>query len=147
MAQVCEIPLDNADDPEIKEILVKYSHIAIIGLSNNKEKPSYQVAKYLKEHNYEIYPVNPKYENILGVRCYPNLSVIPDSIEIVDIFRKPSTIPEIVEDAIKCGAKVVWMQLGIVNNPAAQRAKEAGLNVVMSKCMMVEHKRLIKPQT
>jgi predicted CoA-binding protein len=147
MAQVCEIPIDNVDDPEIKEILDKYSHIAIIGLSSNEEKPSYQVAKYLMEHNYSIYPVNPKYEEILGVKCYPNLSVIPDPIEIVDIFRKPSAVPEIVEDAIKCGARVIWMQLGIVNNQAAQRAKEAGLKVVMSKCMMVEHKRLIKSQT
>ena len=146
MAQVCEIPLDNADDPEIKDILDKYSHIAIIGLSNNGEKPSYQVAKYLKEHNYIIYPVNPRYENILGERCYPNLFTIPDPIEIVDIFRKPAAIPEIVEDAIKCRAKVIWMQLGIVNNQAAQRAREAGLKVVMSKCMMVEHKRLIKKQ-
>lgn len=144
MTQVCEFPLDNADDHEIKEILDRHSQIAIIGLSNNEEKPSYQVAKYLKERNYIIYPVNPRYESILGEKCYPSLLAIPDPIEIVNIFRKPAAIPEIVVDAIKCRAEVIWMQLGIVNNQAAQRAKEAGLKVVMSKCMMVEHKRLIK---
>ena len=146
MAQVCEIPLDNADNQEIKDILNRYLEVAIIGLSNNEEKPSYQVAKYLKEHGFRIYPVNPRYQEILGEACYPSLSDIPHPIEIVDIFRKPSVIPEIVAQAIQCKAAVVWMQSGIVNNEAAQMARDAGLRVVMSKCMMAEHKRLSIPE-
>lgn len=145
MAQVCEIPLDNADDPEVREILYQYHRVAIVGLSNNEEKPSHQVARYLKEHSFKIYPVNPGYKEILGETCYPSLLEIPHPIDVVDIFRKPSVIPEIVAQAIQCKAAVVWMQSGIVNNEAAQMARDAGLRVVMDRCMMAEHKRLIVP--
>ena len=141
MAETCELPLENADDHEVDRILSRYNRVAVIGLSNNHEKPSYQVAQYLKVHGFKIYPVNPGYEHILGEPCYPSLLDIPHTIEIVDIFRKPSAVPEIVEDAIRCGARVIWMQAGIVNNEAAKMARDAGLQVVMSKCMMVEHKR------
>ena len=143
MAEVCEIPLYNEDTEEIDRILDSYRNVAIIGLSNNKEKPSYMVGDYLKRHGFRIYPVNPRYETILDERCYPDLLSISDQIDIVDIFRKPAAIPQIVEDAIGCGARVIWMQSGIVNNQAAQRAKEAGLRVIMSRCMMMEHKRFM----
>lgn len=145
MARVCEIPLDNSDNQEIKDILNQYRKVAVIGLSNNEEKPSHQVGKYLKENGFKIYPVNPGYKKILGETCYPSLLEIPHPIEIVDIFRKPSVIPEIVAQAIQCKAAVVWMQSGIVNNEAAQMARDAGLRVVMDRCMMAEHKRLSIP--
>lgn len=144
MDQVCELPLENADKEEIRDILQRFRSVAVIGVSGSEEKPSHQVARYLKEHGYTIYPVNPRYASILGGDCYPSLIEIPDSVEIVDIFRKPSAVPDIVEDAISCGARVIWMQQGIVNNEAAQRAREAGLRVVMDRCMMTEHKRLVQ---
>ena len=142
MDQVCEIPFDNPDAQEIKEILSAYRSVAVVGLSHDEKKSSYQVAKYLKEHGFEIYPINPKYENILGKKCYPSLLAVPARIEIVDIFRRPSAVPEIVEEAVRCGAKVIWMQLGIVNNEAARRAREAGLKVVMGQCIMAEYKKM-----
>ncbi|MGA1796927.1 MAG: CoA-binding protein [bacterium] len=144
MDQVCELPLENADSEEIRDILQRFRSVAVIGVSGNNEKASHQVARYLKEHGYTIYPVNPRYPSILGRDCYPSLLEIPDPIEVVDIFRRPSAVPDIVEDAISRGARVIWMQQGIVNNEAAQRARDAGLRVVMDRCMMSEHKRLAK---
>jgi len=144
MDQVCELPLENADDEEIRDILGRFRSVAVVGISGSEEKPSHQVARYLKEHGYIVYPVNPRYTSILGGHCYPSLLEIPDPVEIVDIFRRPSAVPDIVEDAISCGARVIWMQQGIVNNEAAQRARDAGLRVVMDRCMMVEHRRLAK---
>ncbi|MGA1825143.1 MAG: CoA-binding protein [bacterium] len=142
MVQACELPLNNATTTEIKNILDHYHTVAIIGISNNEEKASYQVAEYLQRHGFTIYPVNPRYQEILGIACHPTLLEIPVPIEIVDIFRKPSAIDEIVTQAIRKKAKVIWMQSGIVNNKAAQTARDAGLTVVMDRCMMVEHRRL-----
>lgn len=142
MANVCEIPLFNEKEEGIDGILRDYRRVAIVGISRNREKASYEVAKYLKENGYSIFPVNPKYEEILKIKCYSSLLDIPYSIQIVNIFRRPEAVPEIVEDAIKCRAKVIWMQLGIVNNEAARQAKEAGCKVIMDRCIMAEHKRL-----
>ena len=139
---ICEVPLFNGDEEEISNILKTYQSVAIIGLSNNEEKPSYRVGEYLKGNGFRIYPVNPGYEEIFGEKCYKSLSDISDPIEIVDIFRKPSAVKGIVEEAIGIGAKVVWMQSGVVNNDAASIAKEAGLKVVMDRCMMAEHRRI-----
>ncbi|MCH8863983.1 MAG: CoA-binding protein [Chloroflexi bacterium] len=124
------------------EILKKYRRVAVVGASVNPERPSYRVASYLIEHGYDVIPVNPGVREILGRVVYPDLSAIPGGVEVVDIFRRPEDVPPIVEEAIKIGARVVWMQEGIVNEAAASRAREAGLTVVMDRCMKKEHVRL-----
>jgi predicted CoA-binding protein len=128
-------------DAERYQILQQYRRIAIVGLSGNPQRPSHFVAVYMAQHGYEITPVNPKETQILGRKCYPSLKDVPQPLEIVDIFRDPSAIPGIVEEAIACGAKVIWMQLGLIHEPAAKRAKEAGLAVVMDRCIKIEHAR------
>lgn len=125
-----------------EEILKSSRVVAIVGLSAKPDRPSFRVANYLKEHGYKIIPVNPMEKEILGEVCYPDLSSIPEKVDVVDIFRRPEDIPPIVEEAIKIGAKVVWMQEGIVNEAAAKRAGEAGLKVVMDRCMKKEHQKL-----
>ncbi|HBA90187.1 MAG TPA: CoA-binding protein [Geobacter sp.] len=127
---------------EIKEILAKYRIIAVVGLSPDDGKPSHEVAAYLKRAGYRIIPVNPSCTEIFGEPCYPTLADIPGEVEIVDVFRRPEFLPEIVEQAIAKGAKVVWMQEGIVNPEAAARAEQAGLAVVMDRCILKEHVRL-----
>ena len=129
------------------EILTKYRNVAVVGLSSDPLKPSRKVAVYLAEHGYNVIPVNPKATEILGKKSYPSLSAVPEKVEIVDIFRRPENVMPIVEEAIKVGAKVVWMQEGIVNEAAAQKAREAGLQVVMDKCirrelMKLKHKQV-----
>jgi hypothetical protein len=129
------------------EILTRYRNVAVVGLSSDPLKPSRKVAVYLAEHGYNVIPVNPKATEILGKKSYPSLSVVPEKVEIVDIFRRPEDVMPIVEEAIKVGAKVVWMQEGIVNEAAAQKAREAGLQVVMDKCirrelMKLKHKQV-----
>ena len=125
----------------LKRILNEYKTIAVVGLSAKWNRPSHFAAKYMKEHGYKIIPVNPVYEEILGERCYPTLLDIPEPVEIVDIFRRKEDIPPIVEDAIKIGAKVVWMQLTIEHEEAAALARKAGLEVVMNRCVKIEHGR------
>jgi uncharacterized protein len=127
---------------EIKEIVTKYHTIAVVGLSPDQGKPSFEVAAYLQRAGYRIIPVNPACQEILGERCYPTLADIPDEVEIVDVFRRAEFLPEVVEQAIAKGAKVVWMQKGIVNQAAAARAEEAGLTVVMDLCLLKEHHKL-----
>ncbi len=121
------------------EILRQYHRIAIVGLSPNPLRPSHGVAAYLDRQGYEITPVNPKESEILGHKSYPSLKDVPQPLEIVDIFRDPAAIPGIVAEAIECGAKVIWMQLGLVHEAAAQQARAAGLDVVMNHCIAVEH--------
>ena len=133
----------NPSDEKIREILTQTTTIAVVGLSPNPSRASYSVANYLKNKNYRIIPVNPKQPEVLGEKSYPNLSDIPEKIDLVDIFRRSEHIPPIVDEAIKIKAKVIWMQSGIVNQDAAQKAKEAGLEVVMDRCMYVEHCRLM----
>lgn len=125
-----------------EEILKSSRVVAIVGLSPKPERPSYGVGDYLKEHGYKIIPVNPMEKEILGEVSYPDLKSIPEKVDIVDIFRRPEDVPPIVEEAIKIGAKVVWMQEGIVNEAAARRAGEAGLRVVMNRCIKKEHQKL-----
>ncbi|MEE9150545.1 MAG: CoA-binding protein, partial [Thermoplasmata archaeon] len=100
-----------------------------------------RVGKYLRNKGYRIIPVNPKYDTIIGLKSYPNLLKIPEEVDIVDIFRKPKAVVEIVDEAIEKGAKVIWMQEGVINEEAARKAKEAGLTVVMDRCMYKEHKK------
>ncbi len=124
---------------EPSQILQKYCRVAIVGLSPKPYRASHSVAAYLDQHGYEITPVNPNAGEILGHKCYPSLKEVPQPLEIVDIFRNPSAIPAIVADAIECGAKVIWMQLGLIHEAAAQQAREAGLQVVMNRCIEIEH--------
>jgi predicted CoA-binding protein len=126
----------------ISQILREYRRIAVVGLSPTPYRPSHFVAAYLAQHGYEITPVNPMESEILGRKCYPSLRDVPRPLEIVDIFRDASAIPGIVEEAIECGAKVIWMQSGLVHEAAARQAREAGLQVVMDRCIMVEHEKL-----
>jgi len=132
---------------EIKSILERYKTVAVVGLSKDPAKDSHRVAKYLKTKGYHIIPVNPSADVILGEKCYKSLLDVPEIMEIVNIFRPAEDVPPIVDQAIELkrrlgNPRVVWMQLGIVNEGAAKRAREAGLAVVMDKCMMIERKRL-----
>jgi hypothetical protein len=124
------------------EILRKYRTVAVVGVSSRQDRPSHRVALYLKEHGYRIIPVNPRQTEVLGEKCYPDLCSIPTPVEVVDVFRRPNQVPRVVAEALYNGAKVVWMQEGIVHEAAARRAREAGLEVVMDRCMMVEHRKL-----
>lgn len=124
------------------DILKSSRVVAVVGLSSNPERPSYRVASYLKEQGYRVIPVNPKENAVLDEVAYPNLSSIPTRVDVVDIFRRPEDVPAIVEQAIKIGARAVWMQEGIVHEVAAAQAREAGLLVVMDKCMLKEHQKL-----
>ena len=135
------------DSEEIESIYENYKTIAVVGLSKDPAKDSHRVAKYLKSKGYHIIPINPFADVILGEKCYKSLLDVPETIEIVDIFRPAKDVPPIVDQAIELKRKlgnprVIWMQLGIVNEEAAKRAKNASLTVVMDKCMMIEHKRL-----
>ncbi len=139
----CEFPESNPLEDEIKDILEKYKTIAVVGLSDKPQRDSYVVAKHLKDRGYTIIPVNPTKSEILGEKSYPDLSSIPEQVDIVDIFRNIEAIPGIVDEAIKIKAKVVWMQLGLAHNESAQKAREAGLVAVQSKCMKVEYEKLM----
>jgi predicted CoA-binding protein len=131
---------DLGGDP-IAEILKRYRTVAVVGLSSNTARPSYGVAEYLQGAGYRIVPVNPNEREVLDEKSYARLEDVPDVVEIVDIFRRPENVPAAVEGAIRVGAKVVWMQLGIEDPVAAEKARAAGLIVVMNSCMLIEHKR------
>jgi predicted CoA-binding protein len=126
----------------LRRILTDYKRVAIVGLSADWSRPSNFVAKYLLEHGFEVVPVNPKYDEILGQPCYPDLSAIPTPIDIVDLFQRADRVPPFVDAAIDIGASVVWMQLGIVHEAAAEKARKAGLEVVMNRCIKIEYARL-----
>ena len=127
-----------------EKILNTFRTVAVVGLSPKPDRPSNRVAKYLKEQGYRVIPVNTYAKEILGETCYSDLSSIPEPVDVVDIFRRPEAVPPIVEEAIEIGAKAVWMQEGVINEEAAARAKEAGLLVVMDRCMLKEHGKLQK---
>ncbi|MBM4444392.1 MAG: CoA-binding protein [Chloroflexi bacterium] len=122
-----------------EQILDTYRIVAVVGLSPDAERPSFRVASYLKAQGYRIIPVNPRLSQVLGETCYPELTSIPEPVEVVDIFRRAEEAPAIVDQAIAVGARAVWMQEGIVNEAAARKAREAGLLVVMDRCMRKEH--------
>lgn len=135
-------------DDQIKQTLLKYHVIAVVGLSNDSERHSYKVAMYLKNQGYKIVPINPKCVAVLNEKCYPDLVVAQadlgtNTIEIVDIFRKPEYVPTHVDEAIKISAKMIWMQQGIEHKIAAAKAEQSGLQVIMDRCIMEEHKRLL----
>ena len=126
----------------IADLLHSSRTIAVVGLSGKRYRPSYGVAEYLKRVGYHIVPVNPEEIEVLGERCYPDLDSVPGPIDIVDIFRRPEFVPEIVEAAIRKGARAVWMQEGVIHEDAARRAEQAGLIVVMDRCILKDHRRL-----
>ena len=139
MAQRCEIPLQNASNDEIQDILKTARRIAVVGHSDDPSRDGYRVARYLATHGFEVFPVNPNARSTPELKFYPDLASVPGPIDIVDIFRQPEAIPQAVDQALRAGAKVVWMQDGLAHNAAAARARAAGLKVVMDRCIMREH--------
>ncbi len=139
----CEIPQFQPSDREIDRVLRDFSTIAVVGLSKNPEKPSHYVPRYLQDHGYRIIPVNPTAaEPLLGQPVFRKLSEAPPGVQVVTIFRPSPEVPSIVQEAVAIGAKAVWMQEGIIHNEAAKAARDAGLTVIMNRCMMKEHRRL-----
>jgi hypothetical protein len=130
------------DIPGLRRILATHKVIAVVGLSADWFRPSYFAAKYMLEHGYAVIPVNPRYEAILGQKCYKSLREIPGKVDIVDVFRKSADVGPIADDAIAIGAKVLWQQLGVTNVEAARKAEAAGLESVMNRCVKIEHARL-----
>ena len=128
--------------PGLRRILATHKVIAVVGLSADWFRPSFFAAKYLLEHGYTIIPVNPRYPEILGQKCYASLRDIPTSVDIVDVFRKTTDVGPVADDAIAINAKVLWQQLGVTNHDAARRAEAAGLETVMDRCVKIEHARL-----
>lgn len=126
----------------IAELLKTSRTIAVVGLSNKRFRPSHGVAEYMQRNGYRIVPVNPFEQAVLGEKCYPDLDGVPERVDIVDIFRRSEFVPEIVEAAIRIGARAVWMQEGVVHQEAAQRASAAGLMVVMDRCILKDHRRI-----
>lgn len=126
----------------IAEMLKSSRTIAVVGLSGQRTRPSYGVAEYLQREGYKIIPVNPRESAVLGEKCYARLEDIPERIDIVDVFRRPEFVPEIVNSAIAIGAKALWLQEGVIHEAAAEKARQAGLSVVMDRCILKEHARL-----
>jgi hypothetical protein len=127
----------------LRRILLQSRTIAVVGLSGSWYRPSFFAAKYMQDHGYRIIPVNPGCAEVLGEKCHPTLSAVPDRVDIVDCFRKAAEIVPIAREAVKIGARVLWMQLGIRNDQAAKIALEAGLDVVMNRCVKIEHARIM----
>jgi predicted CoA-binding protein len=131
-----------ADIATLRRILKENHVIAMVGLSANWYRPSFFAAKYMLDHGYRVIPVNPSYKEVLGQKCYPSLRDIPEKVDIVDCFRKSEEIMPLAEDAIAIGAKALWMQIGVINEAAAEKAASAGLDVVMDRCVKIEYARL-----
>ena len=127
----------------LRRILARSRVIAVVGLSAQWHRPSYFAAKYMQDHGYRIIPVNPNYPEVLGEKCYPSVAAIPEAIDMVDCFRKPEAMVALAREAVAKGAKVLWMQLGIGNDEAARIATDAGLDVVMNRCVKIEHARIL----
>ena len=143
----CEMPTVNSNPQEVKEYLEKYKNIAIVGASPNPEKDSNKVTKYMINAGYNVFPIYPKEDIILGRKVYRSLKEIPEKVDIVVVFRKPNAVNAIVDACIERGdIDLLWTQLGIVNNSAAQKAKEHNINVVQNLCIKIEHSRLIGNQ-
>lgn len=131
------------DDETIKQILEESKIIAVVGASARSTRDSHRIAKFLIDRGYRVVPVNPNYDKVLGLKCYPDLGSVEEKIDIVDIFRRSEAVPSIVEEAINVGAKTIWMQFGVIHVLAAKRAEEAGLQVVMDRCIAIEHRNLV----
>jgi predicted CoA-binding protein len=135
---------DKHSASEIQRVL-QFKNIAVIGMSKNEDKPAHFVPKYLIDHGYNVIPVNPTVNEILGRKSYPAVSEIPEDVDVVDVFRRSEDVPSVMDDAIrKKGIKVIWMQSGIYNEEAEKKAKENGIDVVFNRCMMVEHRHYLQ---
>ncbi len=130
-------------DRELQTLLRQARTVAVVGLSDRPDRDSHRIARYLLQAGYTIIPVNPGITTVLGLKAFPNLKSIGKPVDIVDVFRRPQFVPDVVDDAIASGAKALWLQYGVVHDQAAERASVAGLQVVMDRCIMVEHRRLI----
>ncbi len=139
MPQSDEIQARCASQEEIRALLASARTIAVVGLSDNPDRASYRVSAYMQNQGYRIIPVNPRAGQVLGEKAYPSLREVPEKVDVVNVFRRPEAIPAIVEDAIAIGAGAVWMQLGLSHEQAARRAGEAGIPVIMDRCIMIEH--------
>lgn len=137
------VPFVNPPDDTIRHLLLRARRIALVGLSPDPTRPSHQVACYLRRHGYTIVPVNPRHPELLGVTAYPTLDAIPGPVDIVDVFRRPDALPTIADAAIGIAAPALWLQEGVIHRGAADAARAAGLLVVMDRCMLVEHARLL----
>jgi predicted CoA-binding protein len=136
---------ERRDLTSIDELLTQTKVIAVVGLSESPDRPSHGVARYLQEQGYRIIPVNPNLKGpVLGEQPYPDLEAVPEHIDLVDIFRRPNDVPPVVDAAIAVGATAVWMQLGIIHEDAARKARDAGLSVVMDRCTAIEHRALLR---
>lgn len=144
-----DIPPDGLSDDGIRRILEEFRVVAVVGMSRDPKKPGYYVPRFLKRHGYKIIPVNPFADEIMGLKAYPSLMEVPEEVEVVDVFRRPEHTPPVAEEAVKKGAKVLWLQEGIYNPEAVEIARRGGLTVVWNRCMMREHNRLFgsKPFT
>lgn len=145
MSDGCEFPDFNPPDEELTRFLATLKTVAIVGASDKPERPSHRVATFLLGRGYAVHPVNPRFKEILGRPCFPDLNSLPlkpGEIDVVDVFRAPEAIPALVDEAIAIGARCVWMQLGLAHNQAAEKARKAGLLVVMNKCLKIEIERL-----
>lgn len=131
-----------SDISTLRRVLKECRTIAVVGLSADWNRPSYFAAKYMQQRGYRIIPVNPKYPEILGEKCYPDLKSIPEKVDMVDVFRKPQDCAPIAREAVAIGAKVLWLQLGVVNEEARQIAEAAGLTVIEDRCVKIEYARL-----
>jgi len=141
---ISEIAYYTGPSKEIAEILRECRKIAVVVLSPKESRDSYKVARYLMEQGYEVVPVNPGQREILGKTCYRSLKDIPFQVDMADLFLNPTRVPQAVDQAIEIGVNAVWMQLGVVHNEAALKAKASGIQVVMDRCIMVEHQRMAK---
>ncbi len=130
------------DISTLRRILREHRRVAVVGLSADWHRPSHFVAKYLQQHGYRVVPVNPRYEQVLGERCYARLEDIPEPIDMVDVFRRSEDVGAIADSAIAIGAKCLWQQIGVKNEAAAAKARAAGLDVVLDRCVKIEHARL-----
>jgi predicted CoA-binding protein len=131
------------DSDDLHRVLTDYNIVAMVGLTTDLSKPSNRVARYLLDKGFDVIPVNPRYDEILGRRCYPDLTAIPSPVEIINLFQRSERVLPFVDAAIDIGARVVWMQLGIAHDEAAEKARTAGLEVVMDRCIKIEHARLV----
>ena len=133
----------NPEEAEVRQALSQHKRIAVVGLSDKPHRASYGVAQYLKNHGYEIFPVNPQAEEVMGLRSYPDLASVPGPVDIVDVFRRSEFTPAIAREAVAIGARMLWLQLGLINEEAAEIARQANMMVVQDACLKVEHSRLL----
>lgn len=131
------------NDTELAKLLRETKTIAVVGLSSNSMRPSFGVSRFLQRQGYRVIPVNPNETEVLGERAYPSVKDVPEQVDIINIFRRPARVPEVIDDALAKGARCIWMQEGVVNHEAARKAEEAGMSVVMDRCILKEMARLL----